>query len=117
MFCFLQPAVLVLPLFVSSFSVLSVIFISFPDLTNVNGINIIIVQGMSTATRLQPLALIDKCIGSKIWILMRNDKEIVGTLRGFDEYVNMVSLIAFHRILLTGVLVLGAVCACLGLIR
>ena len=45
---------------------------------------------MSTATRLQPLALIDKCIGSKIWILMKNDKEIVGTLRGFDEYVNMV---------------------------
>lgn len=57
--------------------------------------------------RLQPLALIDKCIGSKIWVIMKvfalinsallfsdcvyqGDKEIVGTLRGFDEYVNMV---------------------------
>lgn len=40
--------------------------------------------------RLQPLALIDKCIGSKIWLIMKSDKEIVGTLRGFDEYVNMV---------------------------
>jgi U6 snRNA-associated Sm-like protein LSm5 len=50
---------------------------------------------MSTATRLQPLALIDKCIGSKIWILMKNDKEIVGTLRGFDEYVNMVRTFVF----------------------
>ena len=34
--------------------------------------------------------LIDKCIGSRIWILMKGDKELVGTLQGFDEYVNMV---------------------------
>uniref|UniRef100_A0A7S1ERV8 U6 snRNA-associated Sm-like protein LSm5 n=1 Tax=Timspurckia oligopyrenoides TaxID=708627 RepID=A0A7S1ERV8_9RHOD len=37
-----------------------------------------------------PLELIDKCIGSKIWIIMRNEKEFVGTLRGFDEFVNLV---------------------------
>jgi small nuclear ribonucleoprotein (snRNP)-like protein len=29
-------------------------------------------------------------IGSRIWILMKGDKELTGTLRGFDEYVNMV---------------------------
>ena len=34
--------------------------------------------------------LIDKCIGSKCWIIMKNEKEFVGTLRGFDDYVNMV---------------------------
>jgi U6 snRNA-associated Sm-like protein LSm5 len=34
--------------------------------------------------------LIDKCIGSKLWIIMRNEKEFVGTLRGFDDYVNIV---------------------------
>jgi U6 snRNA-associated Sm-like protein LSm5 len=45
---------------------------------------------MAAVTRLQPLALIDKCIGSKIWILMKGDKELIGTLRGFDEFVNMV---------------------------
>eukprot|EP01031_Cornospumella_fuschlensis_P039326 gene39327-47867_t len=45
---------------------------------------------MSALVRLQPLALIDKCIGSKIWVLLKSEKEIVGTLRGFDEYVNMV---------------------------
>lgn len=38
-----------------------------------------------------PLELVDKCIGSKIWILMRGDKELVGILRGFDEFVNIVS--------------------------
>jgi len=43
-----------------------------------------------SALRLQPLALIDKCIGSRIWVIMKGDKELVGTLRGFDEYVNMV---------------------------
>lgn len=39
---------------------------------------------------LLPLELIDKCIGSKIHVIMKNDKEIVGTLLGFDDYVNMV---------------------------
>eukprot|EP00521_Asterionellopsis_glacialis_P002396 CAMPEP_0195246328 /NCGR_PEP_ID=MMETSP0706-20130129/337_1 /TAXON_ID=33640 /ORGANISM="Asterionellopsis glacialis, Strain CCMP134" /LENGTH=96 /DNA_ID=CAMNT_0040297683 /DNA_START=18 /DNA_END=308 /DNA_ORIENTATION=+ len=42
------------------------------------------------ATRILPLELIDKAIGSKIWILMRGKTEIVGTLRGFDDYVNLV---------------------------
>ena len=42
------------------------------------------------STRILPLELIDKAIGSKIWILMRNRTEIVGTLRGFDDYVNLV---------------------------
>ncbi|EQC27822.1 hypothetical protein SDRG_14406 [Saprolegnia diclina VS20] len=40
--------------------------------------------------RLLPLELIDKCIGSRMWIIMKGDKEFVGTLRGFDDYVNMV---------------------------
>ena len=39
---------------------------------------------------LLPLELIDKCIGSRIHIIMKNDKEIVGTLLGFDDFVNMV---------------------------
>jgi hypothetical protein len=41
------------------------------------------------ATRILPLELIDKAIGSKIWILLRGTKEIVGTLRGFDDYVSL----------------------------
>ena len=32
------------------------------------------------------LELIDKCIGSKILVLMKNEKEIFGILRGFDDY-------------------------------
>jgi len=39
---------------------------------------------------LLPLELVDECIGSPIWIIMKGDKELLGTLRGFDEYVNMV---------------------------
>lgn len=34
--------------------------------------------------------LVDKCIGSRIHIVMKNDKEIVGTLLGFDDFVNML---------------------------
>lgn len=36
------------------------------------------------------LELVDKCIGSRIHIIMKNDKEIVGTLLGFDDFVNML---------------------------
>jgi len=34
--------------------------------------------------------LVDKCIGARIWVIMKGDKEFVGILSGFDEYVNMV---------------------------
>lgn len=42
------------------------------------------------ATALAPLELIDKCIGSRIHVIMKSDKELIGTLLGFDDYVNMV---------------------------
>ncbi|KAJ1957318.1 RNA-binding protein lsm5 [Linderina pennispora] len=41
-------------------------------------------------SQLLPLELIDKCIGSRIWVMMKSEKEFVGTLMGFDDYVNMV---------------------------
>mmetsp|Transcript_17868 Transcript_17868/g.44298 ORF Transcript_17868/g.44298 Transcript_17868/m.44298 type:complete len:93 (-) Transcript_17868:939-1217(-) len=41
-------------------------------------------------SQLLPLELVDKCIGSRIWVIMKGDKEFVGTIRGFDDYVNMV---------------------------
>ncbi|KAA8491329.1 putative U6 snRNA-associated Sm-like protein LSm5 [Porphyridium purpureum] len=37
-----------------------------------------------------PLEMIDRCIGSRIWIVMRGEREFVGTLRGFDDFVNVV---------------------------
>ena len=37
-----------------------------------------------------PLALIEKCIGSQIWVILKGDTELVGTFRGFDDFVNMV---------------------------
>ncbi|XP_048451749.1 U6 snRNA-associated Sm-like protein LSm5 isoform X2 [Rhincodon typus] len=40
-------------------------------------------------SQLLPLELVDKCIGSRIHIVMKNDKEIVGTLLGFDDFVNV----------------------------
>ena len=46
---------------------------------------------MTTAQqRILPLELIDQAIGSQIWILMRGSKELVGTLRGFDDYVRYI---------------------------
>ncbi|KAL2129797.1 hypothetical protein VTI74DRAFT_7288 [Chaetomium olivicolor] len=42
------------------------------------------------ASQLLPLELIDKCVGSRIWVIMKGDKEFSGVLVGFDDYVNMV---------------------------
>jgi U6 snRNA-associated Sm-like protein LSm5 len=47
-------------------------------------------EAAPVVAQLLPLELIDRCIGSRIHIILRGDKEIVGTLRGFDDYVNMV---------------------------
>lgn len=41
-------------------------------------------------SHLLPAELIDRCIGSRIWVIMKGDKELVGLLKGFDVYVNMV---------------------------
>lgn len=49
------------------------------------------VADAAAGSQVLPLELVDKCIGSRIWVIMRGDKELVGTLRGFDEFVNMVS--------------------------
>jgi hypothetical protein len=32
--------------------------------------------------------LIDRCINSRIWVIMKGDREFVGTLMGFDDYVS-----------------------------
>jgi U6 snRNA-associated Sm-like protein LSm5 len=47
---------------------------------------------MTTTQRTLPLELIDKAIGSQVWVLMRGTKEIVGTLRGFDDYVSIFAV-------------------------
>ncbi|KAI5810167.1 hypothetical protein DFH27DRAFT_589648 [Peziza echinospora] len=45
---------------------------------------------MASTSTLLPLELVDKCVGSRIWVVMKGDKEFSGTLLGFDDYVNMV---------------------------
>lgn len=40
------------------------------------------------ASQILPLELIDKCIGSRIWVIMKNEREFVGTLQGFDDFVS-----------------------------
>ncbi|KAJ4423517.1 RNA-binding protein lsm5 [Gnomoniopsis sp. IMI 355080] len=42
------------------------------------------------ASQVQPLELVDKCVGSRIWVIMKGDREFSGTLLGFDDYVNIV---------------------------
>lgn len=39
--------------------------------------------------------LVDKCIGSRLWVVMKGDKEFVGTLQGFDEFVNILMSFAW----------------------
>ena len=43
------------------------------------------------ASQLLPLELIDKCIGSRMHVIMKSEKELVGTLLGFDDYVSKSS--------------------------
>ena len=50
-------------------------------------------QGEDTAVAASvvlPLALVDRAIGERVHVILRGDKELVGKLLGFDDYVNMV---------------------------
>jgi U6 snRNA-associated Sm-like protein LSm5 len=62
-------------------------------------------------SHLMPSELIDRCIGSKIWVIMKGDKELVGTLRGFDVYVNMV-LEDVTELYISQILLPLALCCC-----
>ncbi|KAJ3495741.1 hypothetical protein NMY22_g19898 [Coprinellus aureogranulatus] len=42
------------------------------------------------ASQILPLELIDRCIGSRIYVVMKSEREFSGTLLGFDDFVNMV---------------------------
>ncbi|XP_038665742.1 U6 snRNA-associated Sm-like protein LSm5 isoform X2 [Scyliorhinus canicula] len=52
-------------------------------------LNVKMALNSTNPSQLLPLELVDKCIGSRIHIVMKNDKEIVGTLLGFDDFVNV----------------------------
>ncbi|ODV91515.1 hypothetical protein CANCADRAFT_21604 [Tortispora caseinolytica NRRL Y-17796] len=41
-------------------------------------------------SNIQPLGLIDSAIGAEVRVIMRNSREFVGTLIGFDDFVNIV---------------------------
>jgi len=45
------------------------------------------------------LELVDKCIGSRIWVLMKNDKELVGILRGFDDFLSKKNFLTLELII------------------
>lgn len=48
------------------------------------------VESVANPSQVLPLELVDKCIGSRMHVILKGDKEIFGTFCGFDDYVNMV---------------------------
>ncbi|KAG9332103.1 hypothetical protein JZ751_015879 [Albula glossodonta] len=52
--------------------------------------NVLIASCTSPPLYIMSWILVDKCIGSRIHIVMKNDKEIVGTLLGFDDFVSIL---------------------------
>lgn len=44
--------------------------------------------GHAAASQILPLELIDRCIGSNIWVIMKGNREFTGTLLGFDDFVS-----------------------------
>ena len=41
-------------------------------------------------SNVSPLSSLENNVGSTVRVLMRSEKELVGTLQGFDDYVNIV---------------------------
>ncbi|NXC90768.1 LSM5 protein, partial [Cercotrichas coryphoeus] len=57
-------------------------------------------SAVSNPSQLLPLELVDKCIGSRIHIVMKSDKEIVGTLLGFDDFPLSLVLCSYLQFLI-----------------
>jgi len=58
---------------------------------NINFVTLIFMAEESDphpVSRVLPLELVDQCIGSRIWVILKSKKEFVGTLLGFDDYVS-----------------------------
>lgn len=34
------------------------------------------------------MTLVDKCIGELVWVIMKDEREITGTLQGFDNFLS-----------------------------
>lgn len=50
------------------------------------------------ASTILPLELVDRCIGSPIWVVMKNEREFTGTLMGFDDYVSAYPKLLMSRV-------------------
>lgn len=48
------------------------------------------IEPLGSSTYIICADLIHKCVGSRLWIIMKDKREFVGTLCGFDDYVNVV---------------------------
>lgn len=35
-----------------------------------------------------PMTLVDKCIGELVWVIMKDNREITGTLQGYDNFLS-----------------------------
>lgn len=46
------------------------------------------VSKWSLVAHRQYVELIDTCIGSRIWVIMKSEREFTGTLLGFDDFVS-----------------------------
>ncbi|KAL0217737.1 hypothetical protein RCL1_008586 [Eukaryota sp. TZLM3-RCL] len=44
----------------------------------------------ASVSEIMPLELVDKCIGSHIWVLLKKNQEFSGVLRGFDQFTNLL---------------------------
>lgn len=46
--------------------------------------------GDGTVTLSEPFDLIRLCLNERIWLRMRNNREVSGILHGYDQHLNMI---------------------------
>lgn len=45
-------------------------------------------QGKTLPTGTQHAELLKKCVGEKVWLIMRENREFTGVLSGIDDYMS-----------------------------
>ena len=47
---------------------------------------------MNIVPKILPMGLLEKCIGQRVLVIMKDEKEFIGILNGYNEFFRIINL-------------------------
>ena len=52
---------------------------------------------MNIVPKILPMGLLEKCIGQRVLVIMKDEKEFIGILNGYNEFFRIINLYNFRH--------------------